>query len=303
MSSTMLQLVQQVTNELGVSTPVSVAGNTNQDVIQILALMNATGYELLRRHNWRAMTKQNAFYTQYLTTTGNWTTAARTITGIPTTAGLDTTYQVQGSGINQNTFIASVDSLTQVTVNQDFAAAGGTSAAAYFQKMKYDLPSDYEALVPRTMWDKSRHWEMLGPEDAQQWEWLLSGYISTGPRIRWRLLGSYFQIWPGTSAAEYLGFEYRSNGWANSAAGVAKTSFTVDTDTTIYPDRLMVLSTKLKYFEAKGFDTTAMYRNYMYELEAAMALDMSSANLSFAPRPGTVLIGYDNIPDSGYGPN
>jgi hypothetical protein len=25
---------------------------------------------------------------------------------------------------------------------------------------------------------------MLGPEDAQQWEWLLSGYISTGPRIR-----------------------------------------------------------------------------------------------------------------------
>jgi len=303
MSSTMLQLVQQVTNELGVSTPVSVAGNTNQDVIQILALMNATGYELLRRHNWRAMTKQNAFYTQYLTTTGNWTTAARTITGIPTTAGLDTTYQVQGSGINQNTFIASVDSLTQVTVNQDFAAAGGTSAAAYFQKMKYDLPSDYEALVPRTMWDKSKHWEMLGPEDAQQWEWLLSGYISTGPRIRWRLLGSYFQIWPGTSAAEYLGFEYRSNGWANSAAGVAKTSFTVDTDTTIYPDRLMVLSTKLKYFEAKGFDTTAMYRNYMYELEAAMALDMSSANLSFAPRPGTVLIGYDNIPDSGYGPN
>ena len=135
MSSTMLQLVQQVTNELGVSTPVSVAGNTNQDVIQILALMNATGYELLRRHNWRAMTKQKAFYTEFLTTTGNWTTAARTITGIPSTVGLDTTWQVQGSGINQNTFIASVDSLTQVTLDQDFAAAGGASAAAYFQKM------------------------------------------------------------------------------------------------------------------------------------------------------------------------
>ena len=44
MSSTMLQLVQQVTNELGVSTPTSVVGNTNQDVIQILALMNACGY-------------------------------------------------------------------------------------------------------------------------------------------------------------------------------------------------------------------------------------------------------------------
>ena len=300
-TTTMLELVQQVTNELGVATPTSVAGNTNQDVIQILALMNANGYEFLRRHAWRELTKQNAFYTQYITTTGTWTTAARTIT-MASTAGLDTTYQVQGTGINQNTYIVSVDSGTQVTVNQDFSASAA-GATAYFQKIKYSLPSDYESLVPRTMWDKSKHWEMLGPEDAQQWEWLLSGYISTGPRIRWRLLGAYFQIWPGMSTAEYLGFEYRSKGWAAAADGTVKNSFTVDTDTCIYPDRLMVNATKLKYFEAKGFDTTAMMRNYLTEMEAAKALDMSSANLSLAPRPGTVLIGYDNIPDSGYGTN
>jgi hypothetical protein len=297
----MLELVQQVTNELGVPTPTQVIGNTNQDVIQILALMNASGYEFLRRHAWRELTKPHAFYTEYITTTGTWTTAARTIT-MASTAGLDTTYQVQGTGINQNTYIVSVDSGTQVTVNQDFAASAA-DATAYFQKIKYSLPSDYESLVPRTMWDKSKHWEMLGPEDAQQWEWLLSGYISTGPRIRWRLLGAYFQIWPGMSTAEYLGFEYRSKGWAQAADGTVKNSFTADTDTCIYPDRLMVNATKLKYFEAKGFDTTAMYRNYAMELEAAKALDMSSANLSLAPRPGTVLIGYDNIPDSGYGTN
>jgi hypothetical protein len=297
----MLELVQQVTNELGVATPTSVAGNTNQDVIQILALMNANGYEFLRRHAWRELTKQHTFYTQWITTTGTWTTAARTIT-MASTAGLDTTYQVQGTGINQNTYIVSVDSATQVTVNQDFSA-NGTAATAYFQKIRYSLPTDYEALVPRTMWDKSKHWEMLGPEDAQQWEWLLSGYISTGPRIRWRLLGAYFQIWPGMSTSEYLGFEYRSKGWANAADGTVKNSFTADTDTCIYPDRLMVNATKLKYFEAKGFDTTAMMRNYLTEMEAAKALDMSSANLSLAPRPGTVLIGYDNIPDSGYGTN
>lgn len=300
-TTTMLELVQQVTNELGVATPTSVAGNTNQDVIQILALMNANGYEFLRRHAWRELTKPHAFYTEYITTTGTWTTAARTIT-MASTAGLDTTYQVQGTGINQNTYIVSVDSGTQVTVNQDFSASAA-GATAYFQKIKYSLPSDYESLVPRTMWDKSKHWEMLGPEDAQQWEWLLSGYISTGPRIRWRLLGAYFQIWPGMSTAEYLGFEYRSKGWAQAADGTVKNSFTADTDTCIYPDRLMVNATKLKYFEAKGFDTTAMMRNYLTELEAAKALDMSSANLSLAPRPGTVLIGYDNIPDSGYGTN
>jgi hypothetical protein len=302
MSSTMLQLVTQVTNELGVTTPTTVASNTNQDVIQILALMNAAGYEFLRKHDWRELTKQHTFTTDFTVTTGNVLDNTYTITGIPSTAGLDTTYQVVGNGISNAAYIESVDSPTQVTIN---LPATGTyaSTSITFEKVKYELPSDYESTVPRTHWDKSKHWEMLGPESPQQWEWLLSGFIATGPRIRWRLLGKYFQIWPGVSTNELLGYEYRSKGWALSSTGVVKNSFTADTDTCIYPDRLMVLATKLKYFEAKGFDTTAMFRNYIEEFEIVRAQDMSAANLSFAPRPGTVLIGYDNIPDTGYGTN
>ena len=296
----MLQLVQQVTNELGVPTPVSVAGNTNQDVTQILALMNAGGYELLRKADWRELTTPYSFFTSYTTTTGTYTTSALTITGIPSTAGLDTTYMVVGTGIPNATFVSSVDSSTQVTLS-NYSTSNVTAGTIYFQKVKYALPSDYDSIVPRTQWDKSKHWEMLGPESAQQWEWLLSGFISTGPRIRWRLLGNYFQIWPGYSSNENLGFEYRSKGWALSAAGAVKNSFTVDTDTCIYPDRLMVLSTKLKYFQAKGFDTTAIYRDYLTEFDTSVAQDTSAANLSFAPRLGSVLIGWDNIPDSGYG--
>jgi len=300
MSSTMLQLVTQVTNELGVPTPTSVAGNPNQDVVQILALMNATGYELLRKADWRELTKPYSFFTDYTTTTGTYSTSSRVITGIPSTAGLDTTYMVVGTGFPNATFIESVDSSTEVTTT-NFSTSNVTSGTVYFQKVKYDFPSDYDSIVPRTQWDKSKHWEMLGPESAQQWEWLLSGFISTGPRIRWRLFGSYFQIWPGYSNAEFLGYEYRSKGWATASNGTVKNSFTVDTDTCIYPDRLMVLSTKLKYFQAKGFDTTALYRDYLTEFETSVAQNTSAANLSFAPRPGSVLIGWDNIPDSGYG--
>ena len=300
MSSTMLQLVTQVTSELGVPVPVSVAGNTNQDVSQILALMNASGYELLKKSDWRELTKSYSFFTSYTTTTGTYSPSSRTITGIPSTAGLDDTYMIVGNGFPNATFVSSVDSSTQVTTN-NYSTVTATNGTVYFQKVKYALPSDYDAIVPRTQWDKSKHWEMLGPEDAQQWEWLLSGYIATGPRIRWRLYGKYFQIWPGFSNSEFLGFEYRSQGWAYAADGTVKNSFTVDTDTCIYPDRVMVLMTKLKYFQAKGFDTTALYRDFLNELETCMAQDTSAANLSFAPRPGNILIGYDNIPDSGYG--
>lgn len=300
MSSTMLQLIGQVTGELGIPTPATVVGNPVADVTQLLALMNACGYELVRAAEWRSMASQHLFSTEYLTTTGTWTTAARTISGIPTTATLDTTYQAVGDGIGQNAMIVSVDNANQVTLNQDITAAG-TAATVYFQKMQYDLPIDYASITPRTQWDKSKHWEMLGPETPQQWEWLMSGFISTGPRLRWRLFQSYFQIWPGFSNAEQLGYEYRSLAWVRSSTDALKNSFTLDSDTCIFPDRLMVLATKLKYFEAKGFDTTAMYRNYSRELDIVIAQDTSAANLSFAPRPGSVLITYDNIPDSDYG--
>jgi hypothetical protein len=264
--------------------------------------MNACGYELLRKADWCELTKPYNFFTSYVTTTGSYSANTYTITNIPSTAGLDSTFIVVGTGWPPNsTFIQSVDSSTQVTVTLP-SANTVTNGTLYFQKVKYALPSDYDAIVPRTQWDASKHWEMLGPEDAQQWEWLLRGYISTGPRVRWRLYGGYFQIWPGFSNAENLGFEYRSKGWANSSTGTVQNSFLADNDTCIYPDRLMVLMCKLKYFSAKGFDTTAMYRDYMTELETDIAQDVSAANLSFAPRPGDILISWDNIPDTGYGP-
>jgi hypothetical protein len=299
MGSTMVQLITECTQELGIPTPSTVAGNNSQDVVQLLALMNACGYELLRRADWRELTRQYTFYTEATTATGSWAEGVATITGLASTAGLDTTYQVQGDGIPNATYITSVGS-TSVTINYQ-PTSTQINSQVIFQKVKYDLPADYNSTVNRTHWDKSKRWEMLGPESPQQWEWLLSGYISTGPRIRWRLLGKYFQIWPGMNAGELLGFEYRSRGWAESANGTPQNSFTADDDTCIYPDRLMVLGTKLKYFEAKGFDTTALYRDYLMEFDTAVAQDTAAANLSFAPRPGTVLIGYDNIPDSGYG--
>jgi hypothetical protein len=299
MGSTMVQLITECTQELGIPTPATVAGNNSQDVVQLLALMNACGYELLRRADWRELTRQHTFYTEATTATGSWAEGVAVITGLASTAGLDTTYQVQGDGIPNATYITGVGP-TSVTINYQ-PTSTQVNAQVIFQKVKYDLPADYNSTVNRTHWDKSKRWEMLGPESPQQWEWLLSGYISTGPRIRWRLLGKYFQIWPGMNGGELLGFEYRSRGWAEAADGTPKNSFTADDDTCIYPDRLMVLGTKLKYFEAKGFDTTALYRDYLMEFDTAVAQDTAAANLSFAPRPGTVLIGYDNIPDSGYG--
>lgn len=284
--------------------PSTVIGNTNQDIVQTLAMMNSGGDEINREHQWQGATKEYRFTTQYLTTTGTWTASAATVTAIPSTAALAAnTWQVANSnGIPNDTFINSVDSATQVTLSQTPTSAG-TAAAITFAQLKYSLPSDYDRPIDRTDWDKTKHWEMIGPVTAQQWQWLKSGYISTGPRINYRLMGNYFEIWPLQASNEYLGFEYQSKNWVLATAGtaVSKQGFAVDTDTCIFPDPLMRALIKLKYYEAKNFDTTSAYREYTKQLDLAKAHDAGSATLSMAPRMGSVLIGPDNIPDSGYG--
>ena len=300
MSSTMLQLMQDVSNELGLVAPTYVAGNTNQDTIELLALMNRQGYNLTKEFDWRALQIEYRFYTQAITTTGDVVDGSPIITNVADTTGLSNKWMAStGNGVPQDCSVVSVVGST-VTMNQPMQATE-VGASLVFGQTKYDLPADYETITDRTQWDKSKHWEMLGPEDAQQWQWLKSGYISTGPRVRWRILGQYFQIWPIMNTSEYLGFEYRSKGWARSSDDAIKNSFTADTDTTVFDDQIMILGTKLRYWQIKGFDTTALQQEYDRYLSVAKANDKGAPNLSFAPYPSKVLIGYANIPDTGYG--
>ena len=306
MSQTMLQLVQQTTAELNLAVPTYVAGNTSQDVQQVLALMNAQGYELLKEYDWQGLELEYRFYTDAVQFTGDTVSdQSYNIIVAGNATALNGNYSITGTGINQDTYVSSVTynsgtNLSTIVMSQ-LASGTYTGVQFNFSQTKYDLPTDFETITDNTHWDKTKHWQMLGPEDAQQWQWLKSGYISTGPRIRWRILGQQFQIWPPYNTQEYLGFEYRSKGWARSATGQVKNSFTADTDTTIYDDRLLVLGTKLKYFQIKSFDTTALQQDYFRVLNVVKANDKGSANLSFAPYPTKVLIGYANIPDTGYG--
>jgi hypothetical protein len=291
--------MQQTSSELGLVAPTYVAGNTQQDVIQLLALMNRAGYNLIKEYDWRALQKEYRFYTQAITTTGDGVDGSYNLLNVANTTGLSDKWQVTGTGIAQDCYVVSVAGST-VTLNQPLQATN-IGIDLTFGQTKYDLPPDYETITDRTQWDKTKHWEMLGPEDAQQWQWLKSGYISTGPRVRWRIYGEYFNIWPIMNTQEYLGYEYRSKGWAESSTGTVKNSFTADTDTTFLDDTIMVLATKLKFFQIKGFDTTSLQQDYERYLSVAKANDKGSATLSFAPYPSKVLIGYANIPDTGYG--
>ena len=206
-STTMLQLVQQATGELGLSVPTVVAASTNTDVIQIYRLINACGYELQRKHEWQALTTEYRFTTTFYTYTATVTSGSTTMSSMSSTTGLTTNptyFSVVGTGVQQDTYLSSVNAGAATAV-LSLAATGSATAGSYtFTQTKYAFPSGYDRLIDRTDWDKSQHWEMLGPETGQQWQWLKSGFISTGPRIRFRPLGNLFQIWPAIGAEHVL---------------------------------------------------------------------------------------------------
>jgi len=251
MSQTLLQLVQSASAEMSLTVPTQVVGNTDIQVTQLYYLANALGTELMREYPWEAVNSIHSFYTQYLTTTGDVADGTYTITNMGSTTGLDSNWMVEGTGINQDTFVVTNDSATQVTISQQ-SSSSATATTLNFSQVKYNMPSDFDRQIDRTHYDKSKRWEMLGPETAQQWEFLKSSYISTGPRMRYRFIGGDFQIWPQVTTNEYLGYEYVSSYWAESSGGTAQGSFLADTDTCIFPDRLIVLGLKMKFFETRA---------------------------------------------------
>lgn len=307
-NSTLLSLMQTTLQGMGVAAygqPATVIGNTNQDIVQVLALLNAEADALAHEKDWQAQQIQYIFSTPFYTYTGTTTNGSTSVTGMSSIVGLTANpgyFQVTGNGIPQDCFITAAVGNT-VTLAQSATASGSTSLT--FSQILFPPPADFDRQIDRTQWDKSKHWEMLGPNTPQQREWLRSGWISTGPRVRYSYMGGYFMIWPPLGTNESLSYEYVSKYWvlATNPTTLAPTkqSFTVDTDTCIFPDALMRALIKLKYWEVKGFDSTAYYRDYVMQRDLAKANDAGSATLSLNQRPGSVLIGFGNIPDSGYG--
>lgn len=303
-NSTLLQLMSRSMQAMGITTdglPATIINNANQDVVQTFALVNTEGDSIAREHEWQALRLQEIFEATSFSYTGNVTSGSTTIASMSSIASLDNTFMVEGVGILQNTRVVSAAG-TDVVIDRE-PNVTGTTVALTFSKIRFAFPTAFDRPVDQTNWDTSRRWEQIGPTTMQQNAWLKSGYISTGPRMRFISFGNFYEIWPPQGVDVFLQYDYLTKNWIYATGGTATTKqiFTLDTDTCIFPDALMYAMIRLKYFEAKGFDTAKLQDKYDIQLALAKSHDGGSQNLSMAPTLSNVLIGEENIPDSGYG--
>ena len=304
----LLALIQAAAVELGLKAPSSIINNTDPQAIQFLALAKREGKDFYqiggRKGGWQALRGENIFTTNSLTTTGNTTLGSAIITGIPSTSGLvaGSWSVASGLGVATNARIVSVDSSTQVTVDQ-VSTLTGTATAIIFGQDAYSLPNDFAYFQQLTWWDRTYRWQLFGPLTAQEWQVLKSGLSPVGPRRFFRVMGNQFYIHPAPSdTGSTLVFEYFSNAWCQSNAAVAQNTWVADTDYYSFDDDAFILGLKWRFKAAKGLDYTQELKDYTTVCDRLIARDGGNKDLRTNVQAKDVyLLNYNNIPDTGYG--
>jgi hypothetical protein len=302
MSYTLLQLVDQMSAELGLTQPPAVIGSSNNQTIQILALANRLGRDLVRDFEWQRLVQAYIWQTQNaVSTTGNITANSKVITNIPDTSGLQVGNVVTGTGQTPYAEILTIDSSTQVTLNAPVTTSTA-SVSMTFAKQDYDLPDGYDRMISDTNWDRTNHWRNLGTKSSQDWQFLQGGIISIGPRERYRIYNNKFRIFQALTTVYNFSFEYVSNYWicaAGSDQG-SKSTYTADTDTSIFPDDLMLAGLKFYFLKAKKLDFTVELGEFTRSLSYCKAQDVPVSAMSLAPVGMNQLVGPWSVQDGNW---
>lgn len=152
----------------------------------------------------------------------------------------------------------------------------GATIALVAGQESYSLPADFDRLVGDTTWDRTNRWQTLGPDDPQAARARREGTVPFGPRRALRQVGSSLTVWPVPGAGDagaLIAFDYLSNGYCASAAGVRQAGWLADTDVPLLRADLMVLGLKWRWRAAEGFEASVLRADYERAVRRALGRD------------------------------
>jgi hypothetical protein len=300
MARTLLELVQDTSIELGITSPNAVTSSTDTSILQLRNLYNRLGADLIQEFEWRRATFIETFPTvDPVTTTGDTTVDSAVISNIPSTASLSVGMQVSGDGIPTNSLIESVDSATQITMDMVAESTGATTSISFYTQ-DFAMPSGFDRMISGTSWNRTNHWKNSGPKSAQEWQWLNGGSIASAPRFRYRLVGNKLRIFPAPTDVMNMAYEYVSTFWviASGGSNPTKARTTADTDTCIFPDTLMAWGLRYYFEMANKLEFATSEGKFLDALSKSKAQDEDAPTLSLSRSRGSVLLDHESIPDS-----
>lgn len=170
----------------------------------------------------------------------------------------------------------------------------------------YDFPTDFDHMLDGTQWDPTTRLPLGGPLTDQDFAYLVNTNLASSTiYISFRENAGQFKILPNPApAGQTIYFEYITRNWVSLSATPtvpAKDAPTQADDVILYDPTLISKFLKLRFLEAKGFDTTAASEqfNNIYEMRAG---NNKSAPVLCASRSRSFPYLDDrNVPETNYG--
>lgn len=170
--------------------------------------------------------------------------------------------------------------------------ASHTSLAQEDQGAVSSLASNgFRYIKNDTFWDRTNQIRIIGPLNDQEWQ-QAKAMVPTGPDYRFRIRGGKLLVNPAPAAGHSWVFEYVSQNWILGADGTTyKQYFTLDTDTVLLPETLVLAGLKWRWKKEKGFDYAEDMRTYEMQVKDAMGRDGGRKTLSMDGSPGDAMPG------------
>jgi hypothetical protein len=139
-------------------------------------------------------------------------------------------------------------------------------------------PSDFERFARGAkIWNADNQWELTGPVNADEWNEAIIRDVSALP-MYWRMIGGVLNIEPPVNGTN-LRYEYVSNKWIKQAGTTLATTLSADTDTFVFPERILELGLVWRFKQAKGLDYAEDMRTHGMHLQSAILSDKGGARV------------------------
>jgi len=171
---------------------------------------------------------------------------------------------------------------------------------------EYALPEDFDHMINQTGWDRTNQNPLSGPASAQTWQYLKArDYISGSMFIVFRLKQQKFSVLPNNPVPDGINivFEYIRNTWCSRNDGaVLYTKVQQTSDLVLFPPILVKKFLKVKFLEAKGFDSEKARDDFASIFDAATGQDKPAPVLNAGALRGFPYIDANrNVPYTDFG--
>ena len=171
----------------------------------------------------------------------------------------------------------------------------------------YPLPDDFHYMISQTGWERAENVPLFGPLSAQDWTYLLGrDLVSSTIYASFRLKDGMFSIFPQPPPDGLdINFEYQSKNWVIDSTNPDTfiDAPLVGADKPLFDRTLITRFVRVKFLEAKGFDTAKAQDDFDQAFGFVTGKDKSGEILSVGRngRQFPYLDSRYNTPDKGFG--